>query len=226
MMRPLLLSGALFVFAAMPALAQDPNSTITIIHEDGSKDVIDLRNKANPNSPARIPEPVKPAPSEVAPQPDAANIPQVAVEPEPILEEDSIVPEPRVVHAPVEDDKAKAQPKVEPPKAKPAPPEKAAVTPPPMPVQRKVQGTLEPDQNISRQAALAIALDYAPPSMDMNMFLVDYQGREVYAAIFKTEDGFHEVLVDPRTGTVLESQASSRFDNRAARPGTLPQQLR
>ena len=211
----------LFVFVmSFPAMAADDNAyTIKVIGDDGSVQVLDLRKKksdvpaqgeAEPAAPPAAPEPA-PQPANKAPVKDVVKS----------------APPP----------KASPAPKSKPVKKAKAVPQKIIPIPPRLPPQRRLQqpdvqqasvvGPVQPPppSALSRGQAIAIALDYAPPSTDMEVYRHDYQGREVYAVMFKTEDGFHEVLLDPVRGTVLESRKSTAFTAQS-RPGYLPFSLR
>ena len=94
--------------------------------------------------------------------------------------------------------------------------------PPPLPVQRHIQAGAA---QMTRAMAVAIALRYAPPASDVEVFRTDDNGLAAYAVIFKTAGGFHEVLLDGQTGRVLASGESRHFSNAAA-PGRLPPGLR
>ncbi len=104
-----------------------------------------------------------------------------------------------------------------------APPPPRTVKPPPLPVQRKIQSGAT--TTITRGKAISIAMGYAPPSSDVEVFRSEYEGTPVFAVVFKTEDGFHEVLIDDQSGKVLESRESQDFSAKAA-PGHLPADLR
>ncbi|MCB1720876.1 MAG: PepSY domain-containing protein [Rhodospirillales bacterium] len=192
-MRYLILA-VLAVFS-FPALAQDEGHTIRIIQEDGSVDVIDLRQSA----PA--PEPVVDAPVET----------------------------PKVEKGTVPVKKAKKA------SSKKSAPEKVAAVPlpPPLPVQRKVAplATEEGAENapaqrpeIRRAQAISVALDYAPPSSDVEVYRSEYKGQSVFVVMFKVEDGYHEVLVDAYNGKVLDSRKSDIM-RAQPKPGHLPGSL-
>ncbi len=195
------------LFFALPAFAQ--GSSITIIHDDGSKDVINLERGAE--------ESVESAPApETAPQ-------------EVVVEE---APAPKAVVEKKVEEKPKEKPKAKPkaalkPKVKPKPkaalePVEDIVTPPRKPVRQ----TIPQGAKITPERASYIALEEAPPSSGMKVFLSEFEGAEAYAVVFKVEDGFHEVLVDTVSGQIMSSQPSAYFTATEPRPGHLPQQLR
>lgn len=58
---------------------------------------------------------------------------------------------------------------------------------------------------MTRDIALRIALEYAPPARSFTVFEGrDYKGRIVYQVTFKTEGGPHDILVDAQNGKVLK----------------------
>ncbi len=203
-----------FVLCVTPsAFVKSAENTITIIHEDGSKDVVDLHQPAAPveAKPEMRGEP-KPETAPVAKKADPA--PKTVVK-----EVEPAVQKPAVKQAALP--KAEKTPVKTVKKKKAAPPPPKVVTPPPLPVQRKIQSGAA----ITRGKAISIALAYAPPSSDVEVFSTNYEGVDVFAVVFKTEDGFHEVLIDNQTGKVLESRESAHF-NAQASPGHLPARLR
>lgn len=208
----------LLCVSASPVRAADDGHSIKIIHEDGRVDVIDLR---------QIPQPAPEVPREIVPEkvPAAAPV-EVPQAPQ--------APTGQTVAAPAPAPAVKAVEKAAPKKpaakksavkAKAAPPPKpAVVTPPRLPVQREIENGQAPV--ITRGKAISIALGYAPPSTDVEVYRASFQGRNVYAVEFKTEAGFHEVLIDDQTGKVLESRESEAFRENPVRPGHLPADLR
>lgn len=75
----------------------------------------------------------------------------------------------------------------------------------------------QPDAGISKERALSIALEKAPPARE---FEVNERG-DVYAVLFKTEDGAQEVIVDRYTGEILSSKSLEAVGN-SVPPGYLP----
>ncbi|HOO82031.1 MAG TPA: PepSY domain-containing protein [Alphaproteobacteria bacterium] len=203
-MRYLIL--AVLLIFSFPALAQDEGHTIRIIQEDGSVDVIDLRQSA----------------SEPEPKPAA----QAPVE----------MPKAKAEPAPVKKAKAVPSKKSAPKKVVAVPlPAPKIVTPPPLPVQRKVAPSPSTEEEgvknapvqkseIRRAQAISVALDYAPPSSDVEVYRSEYNGQRVFAVMFKIEDGYHEVLVDAHSGKVLESRKSDIM-RAQPKPGHLPGSL-
>lgn len=193
----------LFIFVvclSFPAVAGEDQGVIKIIHDDGSVDVIDLRQQ----QPA---EPVEDAVSE--PVPEASPAPKATVK--------------KATHKPEKKPEKKSVSRKPVQKATlPAPaPAPEIIKPPPLPIQRDIQSGAV----ITRGRAVSIALRYAPPSSDVEVFRSVFEGQDVFAVVFKTEEGFHEVLVDSRTGKVLASRESDDFQAKAA-PGYLPKGLR
>lgn len=191
----------LFIFAvclSFPAVAGEDQGVIKVIHDDGSVDVIDLRQ-----------------PQPAAPVEDAAAERALEASPAPKAAVEQAVHKPE--HKPVP---RKPVQKAALPSPTPAP-VREIVKPPPLPIQRDIQSGAA----ITRGRAVSIALGYAPPSSDVEVFRSVFEGQDVFAVVFKTEDGFHEVLVDSRSGKVLVSRESDDFQARAA-PGYLPKGLR
>lgn len=210
-MKRILLATILCLSA--PAFAADDSEyTIKVIGDDGSVQVLDLRQSAQPAPPSAPPPEAAPA----KPPP----VKQEAAVARPVPED--VVPEPAPAPQKAPEPKKPAVKKAA-VKAPPPPPPQA-VKPPPLPVQRQAAPGKAPV--ITRGKAISIALGYAPPSSDVEVFRSNYQGREVYAVIFKTEGGFHEVLIDDQTGKVLESRESAHFQPRSSQPGHLPVELR
>ncbi|MCB9983392.1 MAG: PepSY domain-containing protein [Rhodospirillales bacterium] len=194
MMKRVLLLACLCVPLSAYA-AGDDAYTIKVIQDDGSVDVIDLRQSG------AVP----------APEPESAAEPAVAPAVAPIVE------------TPVAPAGKAKQPVPPPPPKKVAkkaasPPPPQPVKPPPMPVQRSAPVGSE----IHRGQAIAIALDYAPPSSDVEVYRSEYQGKTAFSVMFKTDEGYHEVLVDALSGQVLDSRKSDVLNDDAPRPGHLP----
>lgn len=207
------LSGIIFIFflafIMLPAHAQD-NSKIRVINEDGSVSEVDLpgwgvappeeskkssrKVKENPVEESSVAEEEAPA---AAPAPPARKSAETQKKQEP-AEKAPPIPEyvekkkrpatPVAAVAPV----SKAPPV---PGRKPAPmtPEEIAAVPPP-----------SLDDVIHQNEAVGIALKYAPPSKDFRVLRRLQDGLPVYAVLFKTETGVHEVIVDAFSGSVLE----------------------
>lgn len=58
---------------------------------------------------------------------------------------------------------------------------------------------------ITKDLALRIALEYAPPARSFTVFEGrDYNGTIVYQVSFKTDEGMHDILVDAQNGKVLK----------------------
>lgn len=163
--------------------------TITIIREDGRKEVIDLQSIGSSKSSPQADTPALESKEKAPPQPALTK---------------------------------KAKPKASTAsKVSKAPKAPQVVVPPQMPVQRDIQ---RGDQ-ITRAQAILIALDYAPPSSDVEGFISEFEGVPAYSVIFKIEDGFHEVILDQSTGQVLASRESRQLVPRSV-PGHLPTSLR
>ena len=216
MKRYLLASAVVLSVMAVPVTAQE--NTITIIHEDGSKDVIQLGgNKAPapapaPKAPPRVEVETKHAPqsvTEVAPVPEAVPAQEPAAA-EPIMPKVERIAEP--VSKPV--------PKKEEKKAAPAKVAKKAAPRDPLafvPLRKPHRRVMTQDTVITKEKALYIALGEAPPSRDVQVMERD----GAYSVIFKTEDGPYEVLIDASNGVV---QRSGLIEQTApvTKPGHLP----
>ena len=198
-MRLLILSAALLFSTS--AFAGDEEYTIKVIGDDGKVSVIDLRESNTP-----IGAPAQPTPPRVVP-PEPAPIPQPRVPKG--FEQQVSAPPVTEKEAPKKEVKKKKRKAVK--RAKPGPKFKPRQAP---------EGV-----EITPALAMSIAIDHAPPSSDMKIFRSDYQGQSVYAVVFKTDEGFEEVLVDSITGKVLKVRPSEHFDA-TPKPGHLPGTLR
>lgn len=208
-----------FPVVAGDAFAQQAN-TITIIREDGSKEVIPLET-APP-----VPERVERAPRlEVETKPSVA--PSAAPKAAPESVSEPVVPRVERVAPPVSQDKPKvveqqpAKPAKKPaPKtvaAKRAPLDPLAIIPPRKP-HRQV---LPAGEVITKEKALYIALAEAPPSRDVQVYSVPTEQGSAYSVLFKTDDGMYEVLVDAASGVILSSGAV-QVEHGYVKPGHLP----
>ena len=207
-MRLLIMSAALLL--SSPAFAGDEEYTIKVIQDDGSVAVIDLRE-----SDAPIPAPAEPAPPRVVapePAPTPAPIARPRV-PEGFEQQASAPPVTEEEAKPVE------KPKKETKKKK----RKVVKRSPPGP---KFKPRRAPEgAEITPALAMSIAIDHAPPSSDMKIFRSEYEGQPAFAVVFKTEEGFEEVLVDSVSGKVLKVRESEHFSAQT-KPGHLPGTLR
>ena len=199
-MKRFLLILMLCVVAA-PVMAQEAN-VITIIREDGSKEVIPLGGPA----PA-VPEP---AAERSAPKVEVETRPA----PEAVVEQPKIAPSVKRVAKPV------SQPKIQPsvkPKAKRVRQDALAFVPP-----RKPHRQVMPSgQVITKDKALYIALSEAPPSRDVQVYSVQSERGAAYSVLFKTDEGAYEVLVDAGSGVILNSGAV-QVERSYVKPGHLP----
>jgi len=69
---------------------------------------------------------------------------------------------------------------------------------------RRVAGDLPPEMAIPKNLAIATAVQHAPPARDFKVQRRVHGGIPVYAVIFRTEDGPYTVLVDARSGKIVE----------------------
>ena len=200
---------------AFPAFAQQAN-TITIIREDGTKDVIQLGGP-----PPAVPEPVKRAPkveveTKPAPMPAPEAVPMPEKAPEAVAE--PIVPKIERTAPPVSKPKPKKAVKAKSkPVAKKRPQDPLALIPPRKP-HRQV---LPAGQQITKDKALYIALAEAPPSRDVQVYSVQGAQGPAYSVLFKTEDGMYEILVDAASGVILQS-GTVKVEQGFVKPGHLP----
>ncbi len=184
---------ALLLFVS-PVFAQE---TITIIQEDGSVDVIDMGGGV----PA--PEPVETAPP---PEPEQETTP---------------APEPAAKAAVKAKKDPKAVPKPTPksaPKSAPKPGVKKTVV---KPVPKPLFQTIPEGAEITRERALYIALEAAPPAFRSEVFESRFEGAPAFSVLFKTEDGDYEVTVDRVKGHILQSGYLVK-DSVHVLPGHLP----
>ena len=232
-MKRFFLTSAVCVFAFSPAV-MGQGSTITVIHEDGSQDVIELGGSA----PQKAPAPTNSTKSVIFKTPSEGEPPVAAPTPESATapESESIVPraerveepqaEPEVEPAPV----PKAQPKAKPkPKPKTKPKKKAkaksktvkkdplALIPPRKPHRR----ALPAGEPITKEKAHYNAMSEAPPDKDVQVIPREGASGLEYVVIFKTEDGAYEVIVDGVSGTITSS-GNLKADQPLTKPGHLP----
>lgn len=57
---------------------------------------------------------------------------------------------------------------------------------------------------VTRDEALRVALDVAPPSRSTEVYPADFNGLKVFQVVFKTEDGDQYILVDRQTGAIVK----------------------
>lgn len=200
-MKRFLLTAALCAFV-FPVFAQDAN-VITIIREDGSKEVIPLGGPPPP-----VPEAVPPR----APRVETRTKPAPRVD-----TADPVVPKIERVAPPTSQPKTKmAKPKTK-PAVKKRPKDVLALVPPRKP-HRQLMPAGEP---ITKDKALYIALAEAPPSRDVQVFPVQSEQGLAYSVLFKTEDGMYEVLVDGASGLIMNS-GTVQVERSFVEPGHLP----
>jgi hypothetical protein len=194
-MRFLFFSSAIVLALSFPAFAQDSGGVITVIGDDGKATTIEIPAIAPPPEPEPPPPPgAMPAPPEMTSMPEAAPVPP---------EEEIPVPA------------KKAKPVVA--KALPALP-----VPPPLPSKRggkPTAGELQdvlyqspayadpvppPGGALTKEQAIAIAMDTVPPTRGVSAVPRQYQGRQIYAVTFRLENGgMMDVLVDSQTGEII-----------------------
>lgn len=201
-----------FLVGAVPALAESGDNMIRIINKDGSVTEFEIpaeKRLPPPAQPETAPAPAtSPAPEapSLAPQTALPEAAAPAPSPEPVLAPESTAP-PKAKIVKV---KKKAKPRV----FVPTPRHKPLATlalPPASPPQAPGE--------ITREQAITIALEVAPPARSMDVERRSYEDRIVYVVAFRTDDGVQDVLVDAKSGdivTVLEKARS------VPKPGHLP----
>lgn len=182
-MRKLVLTCAALCLST-PALAQD--NVIRIINEDGSVQEIELFQPAPPSAPQPSPQTVPVPPEDALVAPELQQLPPAAPQ------------EPATALAP-------AAPEAEEPKAKPKPKKRAKPGPKPTIGHRKTKARLVIPEgtSITRELAIAIALEHAPPARTMLAYPRIYKDTPVFEVVFKTEEGDHVILVERETGKIL-----------------------
>ena len=215
-MKRFLLLASACVLSASPAFAQDEGNVIRIIHDDGRVDVIDLRQPAPQPTPQSAPNPVPqsaPAPAQAAP---AADPVAVKVAPKPAPE---AVPDARVMPKKAVAKKAIAKPQPEKPAVRKVPVQPKET--PVVPVRKPVRQTIPQGARITKDRALYIALEAAPPASGMQVVESIYKDKPVFLVGFKTDQGMYEVLVDVASGQILGSGIAEK-DSLTHLPGHLP----
>lgn len=188
------ISGCLFLFvlAAPMASAQAQQDRIIIIHKDGTSEEFKVPSGG--------------APVKSAPAPAPAPKIHTWVEPVPAVKREDPPPAPPAPQKPSVAKSAAAR-------ATPVPaqrPENALPIPPRKPdaesrkPYRPYKWALPEGHAVTSDAALRIALEVAPPARSFEVSRRIYQDRPVFQVTFKTEGGFHDVLVDAQTGEILK----------------------
>lgn len=185
---------AVTVVFAFPACAQEEGA-IKIIQPDGS--VVVFKIPQAPAQPAQDPAPLEPEPQQPAPEPVALPpssplpLPQEAVQaptpPKPV---------PLPAGRPEKAVTKKAVPQSKPQKIVKRSAEPSAAAPPVLP----------PGAEITREVAIAIALQNAPPVRSVDAFPRLYNDKPVFVVVLKTEAGDYDVLVDVQTGAIITPQ--------------------
>lgn len=199
---------AALVLAAQPVAAQESGTNeIKVINEDGSVSVFEM-----PESPQGVPvarpltkmermlmeqEQQAPVKAEVAaPEPEKKAAPADAVK-LPAAVKKAVAPERK------EGESVMTQAAHEFP---PVPGRKPGVSRPrPVVAERESAAPqpVSPEAVISKNRAVSIAIDHAPPSSDFQVFRKMMDGRRVYEIVFKTDGGDVPVIVDAASGDVI-----------------------
>ena len=163
----------------------------------------------------KVQELVIEAPAPVVAEPVVEEV-QPVVEPEaeavPVVEPDSVLQvEPEA--EPVEAESVAPEPKAEPVQKEeeekvevvPVPPRKPALPPEAGMGHRNPQAVdaMQERAGISREQAIALALEHAPPARTIRAWPRVYNDRPVYEVIFKTEQGDHVIYIDQADGHVI-----------------------
>lgn len=218
-MKRILLTSAMAVsICVFGSAAFAQGNSITIIHDDGSKEVIELGSS--------VPD--------VAPSPALKATPRVEVVPRaervaPPVSSPAVPPdaaaEPKVV--PVLEKEFQPKPKLE-PQTKPQPKQQESVPSqrlakehvqvPPRKPHRQV---ISNGEQITKDKALYIALSEAPPARDVQVKAIETSQGNDFSVIFETDDGGYEVLVDGLSGVIKHSGAIEKGQS-LVQPGHLP----
>lgn len=62
---------------------------------------------------------------------------------------------------------------------------------------------IAPGTEITKDMAVSIALEHAPPAGSISVLPRTHKDRQVYVVTFKTEDGDLDILVDKQTGEIV-----------------------
>jgi hypothetical protein len=172
------------------------DNKIRVIQEDGS--VVEVEIPATPPPPEDVARPAPP----VTPQRfEPPEIPAIA----PIHAEDVAAPLPPAM---MEEPPARSTPVSAPIDDRP----RGLLVPgrkPPAPVDPRQYWpsstpTVAPGAEITKELALQIAMQDAPPARSVNVVPRTYQGQQVFVVQFRTEDGLQEVLVDRTHGNIIK----------------------
>jgi len=183
------ISGVILLASSSPALAQDENKII-VIQKDGSRSELVIKEEGKPE--VRIPE------NPQAVSPEKPDIPQATYRPR--SEPEVTIRKEEPVRRPVQ--KAPAAPRT-PPKPK---------SPPSGPVQEAGIGKTYIDRipqapkgaEITPEIAKRMAIEIAPPSRSVEVYRRRYKERPVYQVTFKTDHGYHDILIDAENGEILK----------------------
>ena len=187
-MRPAILVFliAVTMIFAFPDCAQD-DGAIKIIQPDGS--VVVFKIPQAPAQPAQ--ELPSPEPEPVAPVPASPPLEQEAVQ---------VRTPPKPVPLPV-DKPEKTVTKKAVPQSKPQEIVKRSAEP-----SQAVPPVLPPGAEITREVAISIALQNAPPVRSVDAYPRSYNDKSVFVVVLKTESGNYDVLVDAQTGAIITPQ--------------------
>lgn len=188
---------------AMPAHAD----VIRVIQEDGSTVEIDI--------PGAVQVPPRPAP-ELVPDPlsDPLYEPlsEPLPEPVPVVAPASVAPDAtteKLLETEVSPEQEGAETIAQPEPVEPDYPRPDRK--PRVPVVEKIEAAAPANKAgpvmtgpLTRDQAVQVALDYAPPARRMQILPRIYEGRKVYVVAFFTDNGREDILVDMISGEIVE----------------------
>lgn len=214
MNRILLISALAVSICVFGSAGFAQGNSITIVHDDGSKEVIELGGSVPDVAPSPAPKATPRV--EVVPRAErvAPPVSSPAVSPD-------VVAEPKV--APVVEKESQPKPQAK-PQAKPQESvssqrlAKEHVQVPPKKPHRQV---ISNGEQITKEKALYIALSEAPPARDVQVKAVETAQGNDFSVIFETDDGGYEVLVDGLSGVIKHSGAIENGQS-LVQPGHLP----
>lgn len=201
---------AVAVLFSAQAFAQD--NIIRIIKEDGS--VVEFEMGRPPEA---APEPAPVSASAPEPEPESTALPKSEPKAPAVVEKEPMAGVPETAsqnaQAPVAEKPKKAA------KPKAVVKTKASTSTVPIPMRKPAaakyaapdvyapsRSDVTPGETvITKNVALAIALENdAPPARSVQVLPRNYEGRPVFVVQFRTEDGLYDMLIDRRSGEIVE----------------------
>jgi hypothetical protein len=214
----LLVTVSIFPFCA---LAQD--NLIRIIHDDGRVDEIEMPGNKK-HVPPEMPADTATLPPASKDSPVAEDIAPVQAAPDPVeraiekaVRETDKAPAPKVAAKPAK--KKQQEAKKETP-AESAP--EGAISQYPASPEAIGRPMLEPEPRqippgteITKEMALSIALDFAPPARSVTVLPRTHNGTPVFVVSFRTDDGIEDFLIDRQTGEPIWADGSRGAQTKA-----------